>query len=104
MTELANGDFVVVVDFLIRPEFINEFRTAMARNAAASLKDEPGCLVFDVCLDPAKPERVHLYEVYVSKAAFDEHLKAPHFLDFDQRTRQWAAEKRVEIFELMKAA
>jgi (4S)-4-hydroxy-5-phosphonooxypentane-2,3-dione isomerase len=38
---------------------------------------------------------VFLYELYDDKAAFDAHLKTPHFLSFDARVRDWVERKAV---------
>ena len=52
----------------------------MLGDAKGSVNDEPGCLRFDVIQDAGDPNRIWLYEVYVDEAAFQEHLKAPHFI------------------------
>jgi len=77
---------VIVVDFELQPGAAARFMPLMQTNAEASLRDEPGCLQFDVLIpeDNAKDsiERVFLYEVYVNAKAFEEHLKTAHFLSF----------------------
>ena len=55
--------YVVTVEFDIKAEKLVEFRAQMIANATASREKEPGCLQFDVCADPAKPERIFLYEI-----------------------------------------
>ncbi|SFA64699.1 putative quinol monooxygenase [Metapseudomonas otitidis] len=59
---------------------LDAFMEAMRINAAASVRDEPGCLVFDVLRDRSDPDRVWLYEVYTDEAAFEAHMQTPHFL------------------------
>lgn len=104
MSAAASSGYVIVVEFIVRSEFAESFHAAVTENAATSLRDEPNCEVFDVCRDPKRPERFYLYEVYGSKADFDSHLMAPHFLRFDQSVRDWVAEKRVETFERVSSA
>lgn len=53
---------------------------AMQVNAAASVRDEPGCLTFDVMRDRSDVDLVWLYEVYVDEAAFEAHTQTAHFL------------------------
>lgn len=98
------GGFVVVVEFVIRNEHIADFQTAMIENAATSLGNEPDCVVFDVCQDPKRPERIFLYEVYRSQVGFDLHLRSEHFLRFNEITKPWVAEKKVEIFSRLSPA
>ena len=78
--------FAVTVDFTLDPAQRDAFMPLMLENAARSREDEPGCRQFDVCVDPARPERVFLYELYDDAAAFDAHLAAPHFRAFAAAT------------------
>ena len=56
--------FVVTVNFVINKDHIDEFERVMKQQARNSLRDERGCLQFDVCSDPKNRCRVFLYEVY----------------------------------------
>ena len=89
---------VVVVFFTARPDSRDAFRAAVLENAAASLRDEPGCLTFDVCEDPAGGE-FFLYELYASREAFAAHLKTQHFLRFDALCRDRVESKRVHRYD-----
>ncbi|WP_095159930.1 putative quinol monooxygenase [Pseudomonas sp. Irchel 3E13] len=64
----------------LQPGSLEQFMDAMSVNAARSVRDEPGCLVFDVVRDRSAPDLVWLYEVYTDEAAFEAHLLTPHFL------------------------
>ncbi|MCU1723233.1 MULTISPECIES: putative quinol monooxygenase [unclassified Pseudomonas] len=64
----------------LQPGSLEQFMDAMSVNAASSVRDEPGCLVFDVVRDRSAPDLVWLYEVYTDEAAFEAHLLTPHFL------------------------
>lgn len=64
----------------LKPGSLEAFMEAMRINAVASVRDEPGCLVFDVLRDRSDPDRVWLYEVYTDEAAFEAHMQTPHFL------------------------
>ncbi|KQX51327.1 MULTISPECIES: putative quinol monooxygenase [unclassified Ensifer] len=96
--------YVVVVDFQIRDGCMDGFLPAMTENAATSLRDEPGCSVFDVCQDPRQPNRVYLYEVYQDRVAFDAHLASPHFQRFNEVSGPWIIEKNVETFQRVPAS
>jgi len=64
----------------LQPGGLERFMEAMRVNAASSVRDEPGCLVFDVIRDFSDPDLVWLYEVYESEAAFEAHMLTEHFL------------------------
>ena len=72
--------FSVVVALAVRPERLDEFVDGIRANARASLRDEPGCLRFDVHQNVSDPTRFLLHEIYVDEQAFsDEHRSAPHY-------------------------
>jgi quinol monooxygenase YgiN len=60
--------YVVLAELRARPERVAELDAFMARHAAAS-REEPGCLVFDVCREPGNAAAFVLYEVYEDEAA-----------------------------------
>ena len=91
--------YVVVVEFTIRPEFVERFRERVRQQARDSLELESECHVFDVCIDPQRDECVMLYEVYSERAAFDTHLESAHFMDFDKSVRDWVESKQVACYE-----
>ncbi|MEM6728359.1 MAG: putative quinol monooxygenase [Pseudomonadota bacterium] len=90
--------FAVTVRFEIKEGDVAAFLPLMRANAAQSLADEPGCHRFDICTDPARPSEVFLYELYEDAAAFDAHLKSPHFLSFDAQTSDMISEKHVVTY------
>ncbi|CCG04236.1 putative quinol monooxygenase [Blastococcus saxobsidens] len=71
--------FSLVVQMEVQPERRDEFLAGMAANAEASVRDEPGCLRFDVCSVEGDDNRFVLYELYTDAAAFAAHKAAPHF-------------------------
>ena len=73
---------VVLVEFLVKPSFVAQFRDLIAANAKTSLEREVGCKRFDVLVEPEEPRRFVLYEIYEDEAAFDEHLASSHYLSF----------------------
>lgn len=74
--------YVITVDFQLKPGAIDSFIPLILDNAAASVRDEPGCRQFDVMTPTDGGNRVFLYEIYDDEAAFQAHLKTPHFLKF----------------------
>ena len=88
--------YAVTVNFVVKEEHIDAFESVMKKQASNSLSLEPGCHHFDVCFDQSDRKRVFLYELYTDKAAFDEHLKTAHFLDFDAKVKDWIISKTAE--------
>ena len=71
--------FSLMVQMDVRPGRRDEFLAGMAANAEASVRDEPGCLRFDICSVASDENRFVLYELYADAAAFEAHKASPHF-------------------------
>jgi autoinducer 2-degrading protein len=72
--------FALWVTVQVLPDEREVFLEAITRAAASALRDEPGCLAFDVVeLDPAE-HRFAFYERYRDEAAWAEgHRSSAHF-------------------------
>ena len=87
--------FVVVVEFQLKPGMRAAFRALIDANADASVRNEPGCLQFDVLEPEGEDDRVLLYEIYVDKAAFDAHRQTGHFHTFNDASEGLCLKKAV---------
>ena len=85
----------LVVEFLIKPEYIDAFHAAILDNASASRETEPGCRQFDVCRDPANAAIFFLYELYDDEAAIQAHLQSAHFLQMNAASAGWVERKTI---------
>lgn len=94
---------MIIVDFRLKPGSRSAFRRLVDDNAIASVRDEPGCRRFDVLEPPAESDRVVLYEIYDDRAAFDAHLKTPHFAIFNTASTPHVADKAVTEYALVCA-
>jgi LDH2 family malate/lactate/ureidoglycolate dehydrogenase/quinol monooxygenase YgiN len=84
----------ILVEFTLRAGALERFVALVRANAAASLRDEPGCRRFDVFVT-GEAERVVLYEEYRDRDALAEHCRTPHFRAFDDAVASLVAAKRV---------
>ena len=71
--------YTLIVSLQVRPEKRDRFLAAITQNAAASVRDEPGCLRFDVMEHAQQPNQFYFYEVYRDTDGFAAHKAAPHF-------------------------
>jgi len=76
--------FIVLVKVQVKAELIDEFKTAILRNASLSVERDPGCVRFDVLQQQDDPARWVLYEVYDQEQAWADHRAAAHFLAFKE--------------------
>lgn len=90
--------YAVTVRFRLVPGGAADFMPLVLQNARRSLTEEPGCLRFDVCTDPARPDEVFLYELYYSRDMFNRHLETRHFAEFEGAAGELIAEKDIRTF------
>jgi len=93
--------YVVLVDFRLKPGARDSFRKLVDANATASVRDEAGCRRFDVTEVRGEPDRILLYEIYDSEAAFDEHCRTAHFDEFNTQNAALVDAKLVTICDLV---
>ena len=72
----------------------------MRDTALRSVRDEPGCLRFDVFEDLADENRYLLYEVYTDETAFQDHLDTQHAKRAMEGSQEWGEGP----FEVTRAA
>ena len=80
--------FSLVVQMEVRPGRREEFLAGMTANAEAAVRDEPGCLRFDVSAVEGDENRFFLYELYEDADAFAAHKAAPHFAEWRKVAEQ----------------
>ncbi|UXZ53067.1 antibiotic biosynthesis monooxygenase [Halomonas sp. 7T] len=71
--------FCIIVKTQLKPNQRENFLEAMLPNAAASVRDEPGCHVFDVLEDQQDANLFYLYEIYRDESALADHKQTPHY-------------------------
>lgn len=84
--------YAIWVSVKVKPERREQFLEVIEDDSICSVRDEPGCVRFDVLQDNADPDRYYFYEVYHDEAAFQAHTQTPHLA----RWRAAAAECLVE--------
>lgn len=103
---MAEGQpFVIWVVFDVKPEAFEKFYEAALDDSTCSVRDEPGCLQFDVLAPTAGGNSFAFYEVYKSRDAFAAHMEMPHFKRFAAVADEALSDKHVsEYFRSQGAA
>ena len=83
--------YAIFVTIKVKPGFAEQFKVASLGDAQGSVRDEPGCLRFDVIQDRDDPHRFYYYEVYRDEAALEAHRQTPHFKQYAEKTQPWLA-------------
>lgn len=87
-------NFTVIAEFAAPAENFEKFLDICRYDSDRSLADEEGCLAFDVLTEHDVKDVVMLHEVYAGRAAFEAHLKTPHFEKFAAALREFSIEER----------
>ena len=90
--------FAGSVKFKIRHDFCEAFLPLITDNAKASLDNEDGCQLFDVCVDKNDRCNIFLYELYDDEAAFATHLATAYFKSFDKSVAPMVQDKQVDTY------
>jgi autoinducer 2-degrading protein len=98
--------FGVTVSFALGDGQLSAFLALVRRNAAESVREEEGCLRFDVSVpaDKAASPVVFLYELYRDRGAFEVHLRSGHFLAFDRASGPLVVEKTIATYAVSEYA
>ncbi len=84
--------FALMVSLRVKSEVREKFLQAIEDDSICSVRDEPGCLRFDVLQDREDPDRYYFYEVYRDEAAFQAHLQTPHLARWRKASEEVLAE------------
>ncbi|MBF4551491.1 putative quinol monooxygenase [Pseudoclavibacter sp. VKM Ac-2888] len=72
--------FSVWVTVEVQEQHVSEFLAAITENAESSVRDEVGCLSFDVIEIDREARQYGFYEIYRDEVAFTlEHRRAAHY-------------------------
>ena len=76
-----------------------DLRHALMTYARTCVAKEPGCLRYDVGIDPVEGSAFLLYQIYEDEAAYLAHRELPHYAEFHLLTETWTRSRRVLTYE-----
>lgn len=71
--------YCIIVKTELKTGTREKFLAAMLDNAAASVREESGCIVFDVLEDRENADTFYLYEIYQDPGALKAHKDTSHY-------------------------
>jgi autoinducer 2-degrading protein len=84
--------FALLVSVRVKPEKRDHFLEVIEDDSICSVRDEPGCVRFDVLEDNADRNHFFFYEVYRDEAAFQAHTQTPHLARWRKASEEVLAE------------
>ncbi|WP_082539817.1 MULTISPECIES: putative quinol monooxygenase [unclassified Caulobacter] len=82
----AEPPMVRIAELEIDPAQLDAYKAILAEEQEASVRLEPGVLMLHSVAIADAPTHIRLLEVYASRAAYEAHLKAPHFIKYKTST------------------
>jgi len=89
--------------FTIHPDQFDAFLSRVQQQRDDCLTNEPGCLHFDVLVDPDRSNTVMLYEVYTDEAALGKHRTYPHYKSFKSDTEPMVQSLEMATFSIVES-
>ncbi|WP_240731482.1 putative quinol monooxygenase [Hymenobacter radiodurans] len=91
-TKQPNKD-IEMKDMMIRiseieldPDYLQEYNAILKEESEASVRLEPGVISIYPMYQKDNPTQIRILEMYANRAAYESHLKMPHFLKYKTTT------------------
>lgn len=82
----AEPPMVRIAELEIDPAQLEAYKAILMEEQEASVRLEPGVIMLHSVAIRDAPTHIRLLEVYASRAAYEAHLKAPHFVKYKTST------------------
>ncbi|KAA0991955.1 carboxymuconolactone decarboxylase family protein [Dyadobacter aurulentus] len=87
LTPVIEKDMMVrISEIEIVPEFLTEYNAILKEEAAASVEKEQGVVAIFPMFIKEQPNQIRIVEIYADSAAYQSHLKTPHFQHYKTTT------------------
>jgi quinol monooxygenase YgiN len=86
---------VRIAEVNIDPAQLEVYKVFLAEEQEASVRLEPGVLMLHSVALKSAPNHIRLLEVYASRAAYQAHLKTPHFIKYKTSTEKMVKSLRL---------
>lgn len=77
---------VRISEIKILPEYHTEYNAILKEESSASIEKEPGVLAIFPMSMKEQPAQIRIVEIYANHAAYQSHLKTPHFQHYKTTT------------------
>lgn len=86
MAAQTNDMIIRIAEIEIDSSYLHEYNRILHMEAKASVEKEPGVIAIFPMYQKENPSQIHILEIYANKAAYENHLKTPHFLEYKKST------------------
>lgn len=86
MIQAEESPLVRIAELDIDPQQLDAYKLFLKEEIEASLERETGVLMLSAVSLNNCAERIRIFEIYASRAAYESHLQSPHFLRYKNAT------------------
>ena len=86
MSTVTSESIVRLSRITVNPDCLAEYLAFAAECGRWSMAEEAGVLMMYSMQDKAHPEQITILEIYADRAAYERHIKTPHFQKYKQGT------------------
>lgn len=95
MGDETNTPLIRLAELEIEPADLERYRELLGEEIETSVANEPGVLMLNAVAISGAPSQIRLMEVYADQAAYEAHLKSPHFLKYKTKTARMVRSLRL---------
>jgi quinol monooxygenase YgiN len=95
---------VRISEIEVDPAYLEAYKAILKEESAASVKLEPGVIAIFPMYQKENPTSIRILEMYASKAAYEQHLKTPHFQKYKTSTLKMVKSLKLIDMEAIDAA
>lgn len=88
---------VRLAKLVIDPAHLEPYKSALEEEVTASIRLEPGVLTLYAVFERNRPTHLTILEIYADRAAYEQHIKSPHFLKYKAGTEHMV--KSLELID-----
>ncbi|MBX3529726.1 MAG: antibiotic biosynthesis monooxygenase [Rhizobiaceae bacterium] len=92
---VQTAPLVRMAELEIDPAQLDAYRTLLAEEIEASVASEPGVLALSAVAAKDDPARLTILEIYADQAAYEAHLRTPHFRKYKALTAEMVRSLRL---------
>lgn len=96
-SEQETGMMVRLSRITVHPAFLAEYNACLKEEIEASMRLEPGVLTLYAVAEKEQPNKVTILEIYADQAAYEHHVKTPHFRKYKEGTSKMV--KQLELID-----
>jgi quinol monooxygenase YgiN len=77
---------VRIAELEVESRYLEDYMSILKKEAAASVRLEPGVVCIFPMAEQAEPTHIRLLEIYINREAYEAHLQSPHFREYKAST------------------